>query len=25
MIARLVLGEGDPRLEGLSPSRFARG
>jgi D-amino-acid dehydrogenase len=25
MIARLVLGEGDARLEGLSPARFARG
>jgi D-amino-acid dehydrogenase len=24
MIARLVMGEGDPRLEGLSPARFAR-
>ncbi len=24
MIARLVSGEGDPRLEGLSPERFAR-
>jgi D-amino-acid dehydrogenase len=24
MIARLVLGEGDARLEGLSPARFAR-
>jgi glycine/D-amino acid oxidase-like deaminating enzyme len=25
MIARLVLGEGDARLEGWSPARFARG
>jgi D-amino-acid dehydrogenase len=24
MIARLVMGEGDPRLEGWSPARFAR-
>jgi D-amino-acid dehydrogenase len=25
MIARLVLGQGDERLAGLSPARFARG